>query len=1198
MRFRATSFVVLCPLLVAGNCQNSGITAVNATPEASITVPAQAQELSAGVFTALGIAEDPDSTPETLEATWLLDGEEVCPPLAPSADGQTSCEVFFEAGSRSLTLQVRDAQGKSGSASVDVEVQPYGDPWAEIVSPEVGGVYYSDHLIELGGQVGDEADAADALRVWWESSLDGELDVDSEPDASGLVLGSVYLGEGEHQLSLWVENTGLNTAYDSVTISVGGSNTAPSCEILSPESGGEGELGDEVAFSALVDDVDIPEDWLVVTWESDLDGVLRTSAPDSSGNVLFYTDELSVGTHVVTLDVQDEVGATCSTFVAYTVRDCPDLWYQDADGDGYGDAGVSTTGCEIPSGYVADSTDCDDGDAAVNPGATEVCNAVDDDCDGDIDDDDSGLDSGTASTWYTDSDGDGYGDSGSANLACDQPTSSVADATDCDDGDALVNPGATEVCNTVDDDCDGAVDDDDSSLDSSTASTWYTDGDADGYGDSGSSSLACAQPSGAVADATDCDDTAPTTYPGADEYCDGVDSDCDGTLDEQDALDASTWYADADGDGYGDPLSMDYACTASSGYLSDDSDCDDANAAIHPGADEYCDGVDNDCDGVTDEADALDASTWYADADGDGYGDSSSTDQACSAGSGFVGDDTDCDDGDIAVNPDAAEVCDGVDNDCDGDVDEDDADLDTSTLTTWYEDADGDGYGDAAVSSMDACAQPSGMVSDSSDCDDADASVNPAASELCGDSVDEDCDGVAENCPTTTVASADAWLLGETAGDHAGYRVAWAGDQNGDGFDDVLVGAPDESSVYTDEGAVYLVNGPVTGTLDLGSAGLMLRGQRASEQCGLARSAGDTDGDGYDDILLGAHDSDIGVTLGGAAYLFMGPVTADASMSAAYATFYDNDFNAQIGESLGGPGDVNGDGYDDVIIGAHLSDAVPPGGGAAFIFFSPVFGTHSVMDADAIVHGVDSGDRATYNEGVDLCDFDGDGFDDLIIGAPMADDSGHESGAVYTMLGPVSGTRSLSGADGIILAEVASQGLGRVVRNVQDLDGDGNEDFIIGSSYGSALSSSSYSGAVYVFLGPAFGSKSVLAADAILLGESSGEGVGITAAGPGDVDGDGNPDLLIGGQLDDASGTLVGGAYLFTGPVSGTWNLSTADLKILGSTTNDFSSIATAGPGDADGDGLMDVLLGGMYDDTADTDAGAAVLFYSSALGL
>ncbi len=403
-------------------------------------------------------------------------------------------------------------------------------------------------------------------------------------------------------------------------------------------------------------------------------------------------------------------------------------WYQDADSDGYGNASVTDIDCYQPTGYVADDTDCDDSVSSTYPGADEYCNGVDDDCDGTIDED-SAVD---ASTWYQDADSDGYGNASVSDVECAQPTGYVADSSDCDDTVSTTYPGAPEYCNSVDDDCDGTVDED-SAVD---ASTWYQDADSDGYGNVSVADIECYQPTGFVADSSDCDDTVSTTYPGADEYCNGVDDDCDGTIDEDDAVDVSTWYADSDSDSYGDASVSDIDCSQPTGYVADSTDCDDAEPTTYPGADEYCDGVDNDCDGDIDEDSAVDASTWYEDGDGDGYGEATVSDVECNAPSGYVADDTDCDDNEPTTYPGADEYCDGVDNDCDTVIDEDDA----VDVVTWYYDQDGDTYGDPSLSDID-CNQPEGMVEDNTDCNDYDDTVYPGAEEIEYDGIDQDCDG-------------------------------------------------------------------------------------------------------------------------------------------------------------------------------------------------------------------------------------------------------------------------------------------------------------------------------------------------------------------------------------------------------------------------------------------------------------------------
>jgi hypothetical protein len=328
-----------------------------------------------------------------------------------------------------------------------------------------------------------------------------------------------------------------------------------------------------------------------------------------------------------------------------------------------------------------ESDDCDDADPSVYPGAVEVCDGLDNDCNDLVDD-------GVMTVFYADADADGYGDDATAVEACDAPSGGVELGGDCDDADAAYNPGAVEEdCTDPNDyNCDGSV--------------GWADDDADGW-------AAC----------EDCDDADAAVNPDAIEVCDTVDNDCDGTVDEDDAQGAPTWYSDGDGDGHGEPGSGVPACDAPSGLVDNDADCDDTDAAVSPDATELCDSVDNDCDGTTDEDDADDAPTWYADSDGDGFGDASTTTAACESPTDYLDDDTDCDDTDGAVNPDAVEVCDEVDNDCDGTTDEDDA----ADASTWYADTDGDGYGDEASTTV-ACDQPTGFVSDATDCDDDDAS--------------------------------------------------------------------------------------------------------------------------------------------------------------------------------------------------------------------------------------------------------------------------------------------------------------------------------------------------------------------------------------------------------------------------------------------------------------------------------------------
>ena len=845
-------------------------------------------------------------------------------------------------------------------------------------------------------------------------------------------------------------------------------------------------------------------------------------------------------------------------------------WYLDTDGDVYGDPSTEVHSCVRVAGYTAIGGDCDDTDPGIHPMAVETCDGVDTNCDGTEDD------ASDAESWYVDSDGDGFGDSNVVTRACSAAEGFVADSTDCDDTRAVIFPGAPEVCDGYDDDCDGEIDE--GAVD---ATRWYDDEDGDGFGDTDGVTDACIAPAGAVVDATDCDDANPDAFPGASEYCNGGDDDCDGMVDEADAVDAADWYFDADADRFGDGVAT-RACTAPDGYAAWDGDCDDADASVNPAAVEACDTdtdlncdgslgyADADGDGVAacldcDDADASwwDTSTWYADADGDGYGDPTSMEAACWPSVGYGEDGTDCDDVNPAAHPGAAETWyDGIDQACDGGSDYD---------------ADADGY----VREEDG----------GDDCLDDDPAVNPAAVEVCEDGLDNDCDGDASACALTgdvsladapvkfvgdepggtvgmglgayddatadsdrslvlggtgvgsgagaayvfrsfagsafggtSVLTADATLTGEVAGDHAGYQTVGAGDVDGDGIDDFLVNAIYESTVAAWAGAVYLVSGDVSGTVPLSTASAKLLGEHNADMAGSALAPlGDVDSDGYTDFLAGAlRDDTVGLEAG-AAYYVRGPLSGTSSLGDAEGKMLAEGAHDYAGAAVAG-GDVDGDGVSDIVVGGFYADGTRAGDGKVYVLTTPPTGVMSLASSDHILTGASDGGCFGYS--VAVLDANGDGYGDVAGGAPEESTGASQAGAAYLFLGPLTTDQTTEGATWTVLGEEVLEALGTSMTSAGDVDQDGHDDLLVGAYHGTA----SHDGQAGLFYGPLTGTIDWSDADFMMNAETDEvDDAGRAVAGLGDLDGDGYPDFGVASPEFWTASAWEGAAYVWFG---------------------------------------------------------------------
>ncbi|MEO6168534.1 MAG: MopE-related protein, partial [Chitinophagales bacterium] len=282
---------------------------------------------------------------------------------------------------------------------------------------------------------------------------------------------------------------------------------------------------------------------------------------------------------------------------------------------------------------------------------------------------------GCTTAYYLDSDNDGFGSSADpGTIYCSPPTGVVTNNLDCNDVKFSIKPGAQEICdaNDVDEDCDGLADDADISV--TGKATYYVDSDHDNYGSSTATGIAyCNPPAWYTTNHTDCNDANAAIKPSAQEVCDAndVDEDCDGLADDADGSVAGklTYYTDADHDGFGSSLLMGTAyCNPPQWNVINNADCNDNNAAINPGQSELCNSADDNCNSQIDEGAGM---NYYQDADNDTYGNSAVTIKTCgSPPAGYVTNGTDCNDQSAAVSPAATDICDGIDNNCNGITDE------------------------------------------------------------------------------------------------------------------------------------------------------------------------------------------------------------------------------------------------------------------------------------------------------------------------------------------------------------------------------------------------------------------------------------------------------------------------------------------------------------------------------------------------
>jgi hypothetical protein len=365
--------------------------------------------------------------------------------------------------------------------------------------------------------------------------------------------------------------------------------------------------------------------------------------------------------------------------------------------------------------------------------------------------------------------------------------------------------------------------------------------------------------------------------------------------------------------------------------------------------------------------------------------------------------------------------------------------------------------------------------------------------------------GVANGAASTV---ANVKITGDIAGDRLGYSVSGAGDVNGDGKDDVIVGAYQDDDGGTDSGSAFIFYGGVTSGAATAVANVKITGDSADDQFGKSvSSAGDVNADGKDDVIVGATGDDDGGSGSGSAFIFYGGASSGATSTVANVKITGDSANDQFGNSVSGAGDVNGDGKDDVIVGApYDDDNSRSDSGSAFIFYGGV--TSGGATAKASVKF--SGDSALDYFGTSVSgagDVNGDGKDDVIVGATGDDDGGSTSGSakIYTFTDFQNSAK--------IIGDSAGDQLGYSVSGAGDVNGDGKDDVIVGAPYDD--DGGADSGSAFVFYGGVGNGTASGKADVKLIGDNAGDKFGYSVSGAGDVNGDGKEDVIVGAYGDD-----------------------------------------------------------------------------------
>jgi hypothetical protein len=405
-----------------------------------------------------------------------------------------------------------------------------------------------------------------------------------------------------------------------------------------------------------------------------------------------------------------------------------------------------------------------------------------------------------------------------------------------------------------------------------------------------------------------------------------------------------------------------------------------------------------------------------------------------------------------------------------------------------------------------------------------------------------------------------------------------AGDINGDGYDDVIVGSQYHHGTASYAGAVYIYYGSASGTDPTDEDILQASDGTSGDYFGCSVGTADIDNDGYDDVIVGARYAPVGGSSTGATYIYFGSSSGIDASSEDKIYASDGEYGDAFGKAVAGAGDVDGDGYADVVISADGDDDNGSGAGAIYVYYGSASGLDPAREDKRLASDGLADDD--FGEHVNAAgDVDGDGYDDLIVSAWRDDRINTDSGSAYVLYGSASGLDpsredKLTPSDGT----VRDIYFGYSVSGVGDLDADGYDDVMVGSHQDD--DNGNAAGAAYVYFGSNAGVDTTREHKMLASDGASLDYYGYAVAGGGDVDGDGYDDLLIGAYADTWYGVGSGTAYVRYGGSGGLNTGRQSKIVSYDAAGNDAFGKYVSFAGDVNGDGFADLVVGAPYDDS------------------